>query len=194
VAEEPYVPEPSGFNERLIAWNGLRAAGFTSWEFLPGMRFGESTAWSRGGAPRDGAHEGLDICRYRTMEGGQLRLGDGARVPVIYPGEVVSIVEDFLGVSIFVAHEHCDSRGRQLHTIYGHLLPRTGLTPGSHLGAGDAVGTIADTSGNRRTVPPHLHLTMALIEREGGPERLDWGALQDRSRVLLLDPMMIMKG
>lgn len=191
--EEPFDPGPSSFGERLVLWNGLAASGFTAWEFLPGMRFAERGAWWRGGADRGADHEGLDICCYRTGDGRRPRLGAGARIPVVYPGEVASVVADFLGSSLFVAHERRDGLGRQLHTVYGHILPRPGLVPGSPLGDGDAVGTIADTSGSRREVPPHLHLTLALIDRAGGPERLDWGALREKNRTLLLDPMIVMK-
>ena len=74
---------PSAFSELLIRWNGLDAAGFAAWEFLPGMRFGERAAWWRGGADRGSAHEGLDLCWYRTGDGRRLSLGAGARVPVI---------------------------------------------------------------------------------------------------------------
>jgi hypothetical protein len=185
---------PSGFSERLISWNGLLEAGFAAWEFLPGMRFGERTAWWRAGSDRDGVHEGLDICWYRTVDGQRLSLLAGALVPAIYAGEVVSIVADFLGVSLFVAHERRDNQGRQLHTIYGHIDPRAGLAPGSFLADEDAVGTIADASRRKTTAPSHLHITLALIDRAGRLERLDWNALRDRSRVFLLDPMVIMKG
>ena len=184
---------PSGFSERLISWNGLLEAGFAAWEFLPGMRFNERNAWWRGESERGGAHEGLDICWYRTVDGQRLSLGAGARVPVICAGEVVSVVADFLGVSLFVAHDRRDNQGRQLHTIYGHLDPRAGLAPGSFLADGDAVGTIADASRRKTPAPPHLHITLALIVHGDRPEPLDWDALCDRSRVLLLDPMIIMK-
>jgi hypothetical protein len=193
VAEEPFVPDPSDFSERLVTWNGLREAGFAAWQFLPGMRFAEREAWWRGGNDRAAAHEGLDVCWFRTGDGKRLSLGAGARVPAVYPGEVVAVVDDFLGISVFVAHAQRDTGGRQLHTIYGHLLPQPGLAPGSLVGDGDAVGTIAGTSGAKRAVPPHLRLTLALIDREHGPERLDWAAMGEKSRVLLLDPMMTMK-
>ena len=157
------------------------------------MGFAERVAWWRDGAERNGAHEGLDIRLYRTGDGRRRSLRAGARVPALYPGEVVAVVDDFLGRSVFVAHERRDRQGRRLHTVYGHIFPRPGLAPGSLIGDGDAVGTFVGTSGAKGAVPPHLHLTLALIDRDGGPERLDWDALCDRSRVLLLDPMIIMK-
>ncbi len=175
-------PGPSAFNSLLIRWNGLDAAGFADWEFLPGMRFGERAAWWRGGADRGGVHEGLDICWYRTVDGQRLSIGAGARVPVVCAGEVVSVVDDFLGASVFMAHECCDGEGRRLHTVYGHIDPCAGVAPGSLLGDRDAVGTIAETSGRRSPVPPHLHLTLALIGRADEPARLDWDVLRDLDR------------
>lgn len=183
----------SRFNELLIRWNGLDTAGFAAWEFLPGMRFLERAAWWRGGADRGGVHEGLDICWYRTADGQRRSLGAGARVPVICAGEVVSVVDDILGASVFVAHAPRDGEGRRLLSVYGHIVPRAGLAPGSLLDDVDAVGTIADTAGRKTSAPPHLHVTLALVDSEGGPEHLDWDALRDRSRALLLDPMIIMK-
>ena len=191
MAEEPFVPDPSDFSERLIVRNGLREAGFASWEFLAGMRFGERAAWWRGGGDRGSSHEGLDICWYRTGDGRRLSLGAGARVPVIYAGEVVSVVDDFLGSSVFVAHDRRDAGGRRLHTVYGHVDPRPGLAPGSVLGDGDAVGTIADAA-RKSAVPPHLHITLALIGHDCGSKRYDWAALRDPNLARLIDPMPIM--
>jgi hypothetical protein len=183
-----------GFGERLARWNGLGAAGFAAWEFLPGMKFAERVAWWRDSAERTGAHEGLDICRYWTGDGGRLSLGAGARVPAVCQGEVVAIVDDFLGRSVFVAHGVRDGDGRRLHTVYGHVDPRPGLVPGSLIGDEDLVGTIADPAARGKRVPPHLHITVALISSEGSPEKLDWDALRDRGRVLLLDPLPIVCG
>ena len=186
---------PSAFNGLLIRWNGLDTAGFAAWEFLPGMRFSESAAWWRDGADRSGGHEGLDICWYRTGDGRRLSLGAGARVPVIYAGEVVSVVDDFLGSSVFVAHDRRDAGGRRLHTVYGHVDPGPGLAPGSVLDDGEAVGTIADAAARNSAVPPHLHVTLALLA--GGPPgatRLDWASLREPNRAILLDPLPLLGG
>jgi hypothetical protein len=158
------------------------------------MKFAERVAWWRDSAERTGAHEGLDICRYWTGDGGRLSLGAGARVPAICQGEVVAIVDDFLGRSVFVAHGVRDGDGRRLHTVYGHVDPRPGLVPGSLIADEDLVGTIADPAAHGGRIPPHLHITVALVAREGGREPLGWDALHDRERVLLLDPLPIVCG
>jgi murein DD-endopeptidase MepM/ murein hydrolase activator NlpD len=186
------APRPSAFGALLVRWNGLDAAGFAAWELLPGMRFGERAAWWRDGADRGSPHEGLDLRLYRNRDGRLLPLVPGSRVPAVYAGEVVSIVEDFLGSSVFLAHAELDERGRRLHTVYGHVAPRPGLAVGCALSEGDQVGTVADAAGRRTAVPPHLHLTLALIAREGGPATLDWAALRDPARALLLDPLPLL--
>lgn len=177
------------FGALLVRWNRLDAAGFAGWDFLDGMRFGERAAWWRAGADRGAAHEGLDLLHYRTGGGERCSLLPGSRVPVVLPGRVVSVVGDFLGCSLFVEHDLLDRRGRCLHTVLGHITPRCGLEAGSLVQAGDEAGAIAEPAGGRTAVPPHLHVTIAMISREGGPARLDWDALRDRSRVLLLDPL-----
>jgi hypothetical protein len=184
----------STFSERLVRLNNLDAAGFAAWDFHPGMRFGERAAWWRGGADRKVTHEGLDLLWYRTGDGGRASLRPGARVPVLWAGAVVAVVPDFLGASVFVAHPLADGTGRRLHSIYGHVEPAAGVSPGSPVRDGDQIGSIAEPRPGSSTVPAHLHLSVALIDRAGGPAMLDWTALQDVSRVLLLDPLPIVIG
>lgn len=189
---ERFGLEPTAFGELLVLWNRLDAAGFAAWDFLPGMRFGDRAAWWREGAERDAPHEGLDILWYRTGDGRRLSLGPGARVPALWAGEVVAIVPDFLGTSVFVAHGGPDEGGRRALSICGHVDPRPELAPGSLLCDGDEVGRIADPRAGRTAVPAHLHLTIALIARGAGLARLDWAALRDPSRALLLDPLPVL--
>jgi len=188
VAGEPFALDPSRFSELLVRWNGLDGEGFAGWEFLPGMRFGERAAWWRGGADRGCAHEGLDIRSFRTAAGRTLNLEPGARVPALWPGRVAAVVDDFLGCSVFVAHEVADDAGRRLHSVFGHVVPAAGLAPGDALGEEGRVGVIAP---GRGAAPAHLHLTVALVAPGG---RLDWAALGDPARALLLDPLPLLYG
>ncbi len=190
----PFVLHPSAFGELLVRRNGLAEAGFAAWDLLPGMRFGDAAAWWRAGAPRASPHEGLDLSGYRTRDGARRVLGAGARVPALWAGRVVSVVADFLGRSVFVEHDRLDGDGRRLHTIFGHVRPAPGVRPGSALGEGAEIGTVSAGTGRPGGVPPHLHLTIALIARDGGPSELDWTAMRDRARVLLLDPLPVVCG
>ncbi|HEY6000861.1 MAG TPA: hypothetical protein VI078_16360 [bacterium] len=184
----------SDFAGRLLQLNGLAPADFAAWEVLPGMGFGERQAWWREGAPRTSPHEGLDLRGFRTRGGASAALGPGARIPVLWSGAVVSIVPDFLGRSVFVAHGQVDGAGRRLHSVYGHVEPRPGLAPGSALLDGDEVGAVADPAARRSSVPAHLHLSVAFLVEEGAPGPLDWAALRDPARALLFDPLPLVCG
>ena len=188
------MPPGSAFTERFLLINELEAEGFASWEFLPGMRLGEREAWWRDGAPRDAPHEGLDLRGFRTPEGRSVPLRPGARVPVLWAGAVAAVVPDFLGRSVFVAHERLEGEGRRLYSVYGHLEPRPGLAPGRALREGEEVGAIADPAARSSPVPPHLHLTVALIAGGGERAALGWATLRDPARALLLDPLPLLWG
>jgi hypothetical protein len=190
----PFAPAASPFLELLLSRNGIGAAAFAAWEFLPGMRFGERAAWWRAGAERTAPHEGLDLRGFRTPAGGSVALGAGTRVPVLWAGDVVAVVADFIGRSVFVAHRQSDGAGRRLHSVYGHLDPPAGLAPGCALRDGDEVGTVADAGRRKVAVPAHLHLTLALIVAGTAPGALDWRTLRDPARALLLDPLPLICG
>jgi murein DD-endopeptidase MepM/ murein hydrolase activator NlpD len=179
----------SDFMEHLLRLNGLDAAEFAGWEFLPGMRFGEREAWWRGGAPRDAPHEGLDLRGYRGPDGSSVCLRPGMRIPILWDGMVAAVVPDYLGRSVFVAHDGEDEAGRRLHSIYGHVEPRQELAPGRALREGEEVGTVADPAARASPVPPHLHLSVALIAEGRSPAPLDWSTLRDPARARLLDPL-----
>jgi hypothetical protein len=85
-----------------------------------------------------------------------------------------------------VGHDGRDEAGRRLHSVCGHIEPRPGLVPGSHLHEGDEVGAIADPTARKSSVPPHLHVTVAWIS---GGAPLGWDALRDPARTAPIDPL-----
>ena len=122
------------------------------------------------------------------LQGRSVPLGPGVRVPALWAGTVVAVVPDFLGRSVFVAHDRQDGEGRRLHSVYGHLEPGPGLAPGSLLREGGEVGAIADPAARKSSVPAHLHLTVAWIA-VGARGTLDWSVLRDPARTVLIDPL-----
>jgi hypothetical protein len=152
------------------------------------MRFGEREAWWRGGAPREAPHEGLDLVAFRGRDGRRVSLAPGVRVPALWAGTVVAVVADFLGRSVFVAHDRRDAEGRRLHSVYGHLEPRPGRAPAGLLREGEEVGAVADPAARKSSVPAHLHLTVAWIAGDARGT-LDWSVLRDPVRALLIDPL-----
>jgi hypothetical protein len=181
------------FVEQFLRLNGFDAEEFVGWEFLPGMRFGERNAWWREGAPRDAPHEGLDLAAFRARGGRSVPLEPGTLIPVLWAGTVAAVVPDFLGRSVFVAHDCRDAGGRRLHSVYGHLDPRPGLESGCALCEGEEVGVIADPAARTSSVPSHLHVTVAWIAA-GASETIDWRTLRDSAKTLLTDPLPLLGG
>ena len=105
------------FTEFLIRKNALDKGGFKGWVFCPGMLFNSTDKWWGDQGKRDKPHEGLDLCLYKDREDKILRLGEKAKVPVIYDGIVVRIVDDFLGKSVIIEHILSDFDNNRLCTI-----------------------------------------------------------------------------
>jgi murein DD-endopeptidase MepM/ murein hydrolase activator NlpD len=187
------VPVSRSFHERLLSFNSLDSLGFKEWIFHPAMLFGSLDKWWGDLGKRQRPHEGLDLCLYRTKEGNIHQLTVGAKIPVIFAGQVVKVSHDFLGKSAFVRHDAYYSNGSQLYTIYGHLKPGKYIRPGKRLREGDIIGVIADTGDNRMTVPNHLHVSIAGIPNTVPVLELGWQTINEPTKVVLLDPLSVIE-
>jgi murein DD-endopeptidase MepM/ murein hydrolase activator NlpD len=135
----------------------------------------------------------LDLCVYRTKKGEIRYFDEKIVVPVIHEGQVVRVIGDFLGESVFVSHGSFGNEGSQLYTIYGHLRPRRSIRPGETLGEHDIIGAIADPAVNGSTMPPHLHISMALIPDIRSSQELDWQIIGDLTDIILVDPLRVIE-
>ena len=165
----------------LASINGF---GPGSWKFKPGMLFGADTKWwGDDGGTRKTPHNGLDIRLYKESSGGIISLVGSSLVPSAGDGEVLTIIEDFLGYSVFVAHGLTEG-GRTLVSAYGHIVPEEGLDAGARLSRGDIIGSIAEYEGMQ--VPPHLHFSVLILS--DGFKELDWGIVENNA--VFLDPLI----
>jgi murein DD-endopeptidase MepM/ murein hydrolase activator NlpD len=188
--EEPeQLPVSRSFHGRLISCNGLDKKGFQEWIFHPGMLLGVHSKWWGKPEKRDRLHEGLDLCAYRTEQGAIHYLNEQTKIPVMFKGRVVNVCDDFLGESMFVRHDACNSNGRRLYTIYGHIKPHHSIQPGNSLDEGDIIGTLTRTGAVDRAIPYHLHISVAWILETLHSENLDWQIMGDPAAVVLLDPL-----
>ncbi|MHB8882927.1 MAG: M23 family metallopeptidase [Thermodesulfovibrionales bacterium] len=193
MAEELQTGE-SRFLSDLIRENRLDQHGFQEWVFEPGMLFGARDKWWGDKAQRNLPHEGLDVCLYRDAAGDVIALPRGSLVPVLYDGEVVSIIADFLGRTIFVRHQQYGNADEDLYTIYGHVNPSSVLCRGMLLTAGTVIAEISSKSSESPGLLPHLHISVALISTAVNPDLLGWGIMRDSSLVRLLDPLLTAAG
>ena len=180
------------FEASFLTCNPGLAQGFGCWLFYEAMLFGATQSWWGDSGPRARAHEGVDFSRYCDTSGRSRRLPHGTRIPAILDGRVVSIAEDFLGQSLFVRHGLDDGKGRRLYAFYGHILPSASCFPGAWLKAGEVVGIIADPQAREKSIPPHLHLSIAWVPDTIPSDRLDWKSLVTEKEILFLDPLKVL--
>ena len=180
-------PVSDTFHERLITLNKLSEAGFVEWIFHPGMLFGSGNKWWGGGGSRSLPHEGLDFLAYKTKKSGIGNINEMTRVPALFDGRVVHIIDDFLGKSIFIRHDIYHIDRKRLYTVYGHLVPSENVKTGSDIREDISIGTLAA----EREIPSHLHISIAWVSDRIHPENLNWKTILDSENVVLIDPLKV---
>lgn len=179
------------FTEFLIRKNALDEGGFKGWVFYPGMLFNATDKWWGDEGKRDNPHEGLDLCLYKDRENTILRLGEKAKVPAIYDGIVVRVIDDFLGKSVIMEHLFSGFDSNRFCTIYGHTIPEDNLHVGKIVKEGDVIATLADSSRSKTNIFPHLHISLGWISKVTSYDRLEWKNIGAPNMLTLLDPLQI---
>jgi hypothetical protein len=177
----------SRFTEHLVRANTLR---FKRWVYDPGMFFLSESKWWGDKGHRSHRHNGLDLRLYENHAGAIETIAEGAKIPLVYEGRVVNIIEDFLGYTIFAAHEMFDE-GSQLFTIYGHVEPARGVLIDEFAGEGEVIANLAGKKSTK--VPAHLHLSLAFIPETTRVESLTWQTLDEFENIIFLDPRDIIE-
>jgi murein DD-endopeptidase MepM/ murein hydrolase activator NlpD len=178
------------FTELLIQKNDLDKGGFKGWVFCPGMLFNSTDKWWGDQGKRDKPHEGLDLCLYQNRKDRILRLDEKTKVPVIYDGIVVGIIDDFLGKSMIIEHLFFDCDNNRLCTIYGHTIPENNLHVGKIVKKGDVIATLADTNRSKTSIFPHLHISLGWTSEAISYGKLDWEKnIGAQNTLTLLDPL-----
>jgi murein DD-endopeptidase MepM/ murein hydrolase activator NlpD len=180
------------FTEFLIRENALDGGGFKEWIFCPGMLFNAPDKWWGDQGKRDRPHEGLDLCFYRDRRDRVLRVDTKTRIPVMYGGEVIGIVNDFLGKSVIIEHGFTHSDDRRLCTIYGHTNPHEGLHVGRIVKEGEIIATLADSGKSEANMFPHLHISLGWTSKSISYDQLDWKTIGAQNMLTLLDPLDVM--
>lgn len=179
------------FTEYLIRENALDKNGFKEWIFCPGMLFNATDKWWGKQGKRDKPHEGLDLCLYIDQQGKMRRLDEKIKIPVIYDGTVVGIVNDFLGKSVIIEHGLTNSDNNRLCTIYGHTNPHKNLQVGRMLKEGDIIATLADLRNSKVKTLSHLHISFGWASKFISYDKLDWETIGAPNTLTLMDPLYV---
>jgi len=177
------------FSEYLVEYNGLNKRGFKEWAFYPGMLFRSHEKWWGNRGKREWPHEGLDMCVYRDESGTTRTLDVHTKIPVIYEGKIVRIIDDFIGKTLCVTHNIHDGRGNILLSIYGHIEPGDGMSEGAEIREGAMVALIKDVHKKKEKMLPHVHISIAWIPQSLCYDELDWDTISNARFVVLMNPI-----
>jgi len=169
----------------------LDECGFEEWIFYPGMLFNALDKWWGDKGKRDRPHEGLDLFLYRDQRDRTLHLDKKTKVPVLYDGVVVSILNDFLGKSVIMEHGFPDSDNRRFCSIYGHTNPYDGIQVGRVVKHGEVIATLAEAGKSKADISTHLHISVGWIFKPISYDRLDWDNIGAPDAMTLLDPLNV---
>ncbi len=120
-----------------------------------------------------------------------LRLDEKTKIPVLYDGIVVRVVDDFIGKSVMVEHRLPDSDHPRFCTIYGHTNLSRGLHVGRIVEAGDILAFLAPPNKSQRNIPPHLHISVGWIFNKISYENLDWETMSTSKALKWVDPLQV---
>lgn len=179
------------FTEFLIRENALDERDFEEWIFCPGMLFSASNKWWGDQGKRDKPHEGLDLCLYRNRRDRILRLDEKTKIPVMYDGVVVKIINDFLGKSVIIEHSLPGSNNSRFCTIYGHTDPHGSVHVGRIVKEGDIIATLADSSKSKTNIFPHLHISLGWTSKIISYDKLDWETIGATNTLTLIEPLSV---
>jgi murein DD-endopeptidase MepM/ murein hydrolase activator NlpD len=180
----------SPFTDVLVKKNNLDKQGFSTWFFYPGMEFGAQETWWGDRGKRARPHEGIDLCFYRGAADNVFHIDERTKIPAMYNGIVVKVIDDFIGKTIIMKHSFPEIGEGTFLTLYGHTNPEQGLEVGQSVKSGEVIATLATPRGSKG-LAPHLHLTLARIPEVIPPDMLDWTTIGNSDIVRLVDPLQV---
>ncbi len=183
--------DKSEFTKNIIKCNSSALQAFKEWIFYPGMLFGSEEKWWNKGK-RDNPHEGLDLCFYKDQIDRICLLDEQTKIPAIFNGMIVGIFEDFLGKSIIVEHV-LNKQAGSFCTIFGHVIPKSGIATGSRIKQGEPIALISGTGKSKSKILPHLHISLGRVSEGISYGGLDWKSIGNPEKFSLQDPILLIE-
>ena len=195
----------SEFISHLVRINKLNACDFARFIFFQGMMFGSEKKWWGTKGLRGSLHEGLDLCFFENACHEYFRLDETVKVPMLYDGRVEHITDDFLGKTVITSHFFDDPDQPSLLSLYGHLNPDKNLKIGDEIKEGQVFARIsgfkkqiagfkkriAGLENSKKSLLPHLHISLARPEMLPPATHLEWEFLNSVDRSVFIDPLNV---
>jgi hypothetical protein len=177
------------FNAELRRLNPKSAMGrIASWILHPGMLFNSTQKWWGDLDKRGFAHEGLDLCCFKTTLGQVHLITPEMAFPAIFSGTVALIINDLLAQTIFIRHRAHRSTSHCLFSIFAHASPLPAVVQEQQIEQGAPLCTVPSLEKDIPGMQAHLHLSLAWIAEQMPLQELSWSLLNHRS-LTLQDPL-----
>jgi len=185
---------PVTFASNLIRINQLDRLGVDRFVFFQAMLVFSTQKWWPGGGLRKAVHEGLDICFFISGSRQIFRLDETTKIPILYEGRIVHVMDDFLGTTVVARHSLTKNASGEsgFFSFYAHIRPEAEIRVGDSLKSGEIVGTIADASPASMNIPAHVHISMAWERMLPPVQHLTWDILNGIDRSVFIDPLPLL--
>ena len=118
--------------------------------------------------------------------------GAPTKIPPLLAGIAILRTTDFLGETVILAHDLYDQADRQLHTFYAHLQPTGAPTRGIIMTPNSLIGTIAAPTNPMPACPPHLHLSLAWVDKSHPIQDFRWDEFRTSATFKPGDPSTLL--
>ncbi len=182
----------SGFTDYFIRENGLDGIeAFKEWLLCPEMLINASEKWWGDLGVRNVRHQGLDLSCYRTSNDNIIYLNGRTKIPAMYDGILVEVINDFLGKSLILKHSIPGTEVEDFLTVYGHTHPWQDTHMGKEYKEGEPIARVADIESAKSRVRPHIHLSIGLLSKPVPYAQLDWENMSDPDTMIWIDPLQV---
>jgi hypothetical protein len=189
--DSPDFFNQADFTRLILTLNHWNENTISKGVFSPGMMFGAMDKWWGDLGKRSIPHEGLDVGLCKDGAGQFNILSAATKIPAIYDGSIVKIMDDFLGKTLIMAHTSLQRNGRFLLTIFGHAAPDNNIRLHTAVKRGQRICGISRPAKSTKVLP-HLHITMGWASFRINFEHLDWNTMPRNDLLHLLDPAPIL--
>ena len=170
--------------------NKLERNQALQWLFYPGMLFLSRDKWWGDFHFRTTAHEGIDICFFRSAKDKIQCFDPEIQVPALEDGRIINICNDFLAQTLVVESQEIKAANTRVLIAYAHIRPAEPLKINDNIGKNQIIAKLCDTLKNPQ-LPPHLHLSCFEVPKNLESDDLHWSLFSQSIHVSPINPVFL---
>jgi hypothetical protein len=174
----------------IVQINSLETGQAVECLFHSGMLFLSRDKWWGDFRFRSTAHEGIDICFFRSAKGKIQCFDPEIQVPALEDGRIINICNDFLGQTLVVERQEIKLAYSRVLIAYAHIQPAENIRINDNIKNNRIIAKLCDTVKNPQ-LPPHLHLSCFEVPKTVKPDELNWTFFSRSIHASLINPVFL---